>query len=284
MYTYPEYLSTTQASSPMAVQTVVAQAQPGMLGDYLQHSPGHEDSLPPPQETPYFGHYSASGVSVGQDHDGLQSYQTYLSNAMTDNSYGLMERPSLPDINGSSYHRPLAPSTHAPMAPIMEQTPSGSYHREVMPLARLSPQSYSRGPLLVKRHATRKPRARKGVKKEPASPLLPQPMGPGGRTDTSGPADEVTLDEKTPGDLRRLWEIRMKWQKKKGHGMWDDIVREYKGREADGLSDDKRTQVKANLQMKIHRGVMKHGSWPERDVSCPLPPRVLLSYFAGCRS
>lgn len=299
MYSYPDYLSgTTQASSPMAIQSSVTQAPHDMLNSYLQHSPGHEDPLPPPQAHPYFGHYSASTVSVGQEPDGLPSYQNYLTSAMNDGSYGLMERPSLPDINsgggGGSYtHRPLAPNTHAhatPMAPILQQPPPEPFRRDLIPISRLSPQSYSpRGaPVMVKRHPSRKPRARKGggVKREQStSPTLAQTFGTlggggGGGGDGSGngvglglgvdpdaPVEEVTLDDKTPDDLRRLWEIRKKWCKKKGHGMWEDIVREYKGAEAEGLSDDKKTQIKANLQMKVHRGVLKHGSWPESDVS-----------------
>ncbi|KAK7743461.1 hypothetical protein SLS53_003995 [Cytospora paraplurivora] len=273
MYTYPDYMNgTTQASSPMAIQTPPTHAPHDMLGGYLQHSPGHEDPLPPPQTNPYFGHYTASSVSVGQEPDGIPSYQTYLSNAINDNSYGLLERPSLPELNGNAYtHRPLAPSAHTPMAPIMEQTPPGTYRRDLLPISRLSPTGYARpSPVLVKRHPSRKPRARKSVVKKEQStspPLSQQSFGieVSSRSDSDAPTEEVTLDDKTPEELRRLWDIRMKWQKKKGHGMWEDIVREFMGPEADSLSEDKKTQVKANLQMRVHRGVMKHGSWPEND-------------------
>ncbi|ROW07806.1 hypothetical protein VMCG_03415 [Cytospora schulzeri] len=274
MYTtYPDYLSgTTQASSPMPVQTAVSHAPHDML--YLHHhSPGHEESIPPPQANPYFGHYSASGVSVGQDADGIpSSYHGYLSSGMHD-SYG-----GLPDIGGNYTHRPLAPNTHTPMAPILQQPPPGQYRRDVMPISRLSPTSFSRpAPVVVKRHPSRKPRvrgSRGNLKREPSSsPPLSQAFGFDGSAAARGdnnnnpdaPAEEVTLDEKTPGELRRLWEIRKKWQKKKGHGMWEDIVREFVGPESDALTDDKKTQLKANLQMRVHRGVMKYGSWPESD-------------------
>ncbi|KUI70956.1 hypothetical protein VM1G_05844 [Cytospora mali] len=269
MYPYPDYLGgTTQASSPMAVQTAVTQAPHDML--YLHHSPGHEDPLPPPQANPYFGHYSASSVSVGQEQDGISSYSNYLNNAMHDNSYGMMERPSLPDIGNSYTHRPLAPSTHTHMATILQQPQPGPYRRDLMPISRLSPTNFTRAPpVVVKRHPTRKPRVRgKVVKREQSSsPPLSQGFGldGSGRADPDTPAEEVTLDEKTPDDLKRLWDIRRKWQKKKGHGMWEDIVREFTGPEADNLSDDKKTQLKANLQMRVHRGVMKYGSWPESD-------------------
>lgn len=159
------------------------------------------------------------------------------------------------------------------MAPIMEQSPPGPYRRDPLPISRLSPTGYAgSSPVLVKRHPSRKPRARKNVVKKEQStspPLSQQSFGleVSPRSNSDAPAEEVTLDDKTPEDLRRLWDIRMKWQKKKGHGMWEDIVREYMGPEADSLSDDKKTQVKANLQMRVHRGVMKHGSWPESDVS-----------------
>lgn len=265
MYPYTDYMSgTTQASSPMPVQTAVSHAPHDML--YIHHhSPGHEDPLPP-QAAPYFGHYSASSVSVGQEADGIPSYHGYMNNTMHDNSYA-----NLPDIGGNyTTHRPLAPNTHTPMAPILQQPPPGPYRRDVMPISRLSPSSFSRPtPVIVKRHPSRKPRVRsKGNLKREASssPPLPQAFGlDGSRSDPDSLAEEVTLDDKTPGELRRLWEIRKKWQKKKGHGMWEDIVREFVGPESDALSEDKKTQLKANLQMRVHRGVMKYGSWPESD-------------------
>lgn len=79
-----------------------------------------------------------------------------------------------------------------------------------------------------------------------------------------GPDEEVTLDDKTPQDLRRLWDTRRKWLSKKGNGMWEDIMMEYYGE--DHMTENKKTQVKAALQMKIHRMLLKHGKWPERDV------------------
>lgn len=272
MYTYPDYLSgTTQASSPMPVQNTVSHAPHDML--YIHHhSPGHEDPLPPPQANPYFGHYSASAVSVGQEADGIPSYQNYMNNGMHD-SYA-----SLPDIGGNYTHRPLAPSTHTPMAPILQQPPPGPYRRDVMPISRLSPTPFSRpAHVVVKRHPSRKPRVRsKGNMKREASSSPPMPQAFGFDGSTTDPdaatAEEVTLDEKTPSDLKRLWEIRKKWQKKKGHGMWEDIVREFMGPESDNLTGDKKTQLKANLQMRVHRGVMKYGSWPESDVSTQPTP------------
>lgn len=76
------------------------------------------------------------------------------------------------------------------------------------------------------------------------------------------------LDHKAPADLRRLWSTRQKWLSMKGHGMWENIVRDSLGpEEADALTEDKKKQVKASLQMKIHRGVLRHGIWPACDVS-----------------
>ncbi|KAJ0122726.1 hypothetical protein J7T55_003242 [Diaporthe amygdali] len=269
MYPYPDFLtSTSQASSPMAVPATVSQApHHDILGPYnIHNSPGHEDSIPPPQPNPYFGHYSASSVSVGPDPDGLPSY--YLQNAINENSYGLLRGSSLPDIGSGSYtHRPLAPN-------LLQHTQPGPYRRDVVPISRLSPSNYGRPPpLQLKRHSSRKPSARKArVKKEQSSspPMVSQPF----RVDEAGrsgdttrlPEDEVDLDHKTPADLRRLWNIRQNWYGKRGHGMWDNIIKDFLGpEEADALSEDKKTQVKANLQMKIHRGVLRHGSWPQRD-------------------
>lgn len=88
--------------------------------------------------------------------------------------------------------------------------------------------------------------------------------------DGSGPADyseEVTLDDKTPSELRRLWDTRRSHLGKKGNGMWDDIMEEYYGQ--DCRSENKKTQLKAALQMKIHRMLLKHGQWPAKDVRMP---------------
>ncbi|KKY35028.1 hypothetical protein UCDDA912_g04978 [Diaporthe ampelina] len=265
MYPYSDYVnSTSQASSPMAAQTTVTQASHDILGPYIQNSPGHEDPIPP-QPAPYFGHYSASSVSVGPEPDGLPSY--YIHEAINDNSYGLIRGTGMPDINGGSYtHRPLAPN-------MLQQPHQGQYHRDVLPISRLSPANYGRPPpVQVKRHPNRKPSARKArVKKEQSS--SPPTVSQAFRFDDTisggeavAPEGEVDLDHKTPADLRRLWSIRQKWFGRKGHGMWENIIKEFLGPEkADALSEDKKTQVKANLQMKIHRGVLRHGSWPARD-------------------
>lgn len=266
MYPYSDYVnSTSQASSPMAVPATVTQASHDILGPYIQNSPGHEDHIPP-QPAPYFGHYSASSVSVGTEPDGITSY--YMHDVM-DNSYGLIRGTGLPDINSGSYtHRPLAPN-------MLQQPPQGQYRRDVLPISRLSPTNYGRPPpVQAKRHPSRKPSARKSrVKKEQSS--SPPAIPPAFRFDDAGrggeavePEEEVDLDQKTPADLRRLWGIRQKWFGRKGHGMWENIIRDFLGpEEADALSEDKKTQVKANLQMKIHRGVLRHGKWPASDVS-----------------
>lgn len=278
MYPYSDYVnSTSQASSPMPVQATVTQASHDILGPYIQNSPGHEDSIPP-QPAPYFGHYSASSVSVGTEPDGLPSY--YMQDVINDNSYGLIRGTGLPDINGGSYtHRPLAPN-------MLQQPQQGQYRRDVLPISRLSPTNYGRPPpAQVKRHPNRKPSARKArVKKEQSSspPTIPQAFrfndaGRGG--EAVEPEEEVDLDQKTPADLRRLWSIRQKWFNRKGHGMWENIIRDFLGpEEADALSEDKKTQVKANLQMKIHRGVLRHGKWPESDVSTH-PKHITTSHW-----
>lgn len=264
MYPYSDYVnSTSQASSPMPVQATVTQAPHDILRAYIQNSPGHEETIPPPQSAPYFGHYSASSVSVGTEPDGLPS--CYITDVIGENPYGLMR--GLPDIHSGSYtHRPLAPN-------MLQQPQQSQYRRDVLPISRLSPASYGRPPpVQAKRHPSRKPSARKArVKKEQSTspPAMTQPFlfedaSRGG--EPVAPEEDVSLDHKAPADLRRLWTIRQKWFARKGHGMWENIIRDFLGaEEADALSEDKRTQVKANLQMKIHRGVLRHGIWPARN-------------------
>lgn len=266
MYPYSDYLNgTSQASSPMPVHATVTQAPQGILGPYLHNSPGHEESIPPPP--PYYGAYSASSVSAGPETDGLPSY--YIQNPMNDSSYGLLRGSNLPDISNGSYtHRPLVPN-------MLQQPQPGPYRRDAVPISRISPTNFGRPPpVQVKRHPSRKPSARKArVKKEQSSSpsIMPQPFRfdeAGRSSQLAAPEEEVELDHNAPADLRRLWSIRENCSGKKGHGMWEEIIRDYLGpAEADALSEDKKTQLKANLQMKIHRGVLRHGNWPSRDVS-----------------
>ncbi|KAI3392124.1 hypothetical protein diail_6136, partial [Diaporthe ilicicola] len=264
MYPYSDYINgTSQASSPMSVHATVSQAPQGILGPYLHNSPGHEESIPPPP--PYFGAYTASSVSVGQEPDGLPSY--YLENSMNTGSYGLIRGTNLPDISSGAYtHRPLAPN-------MLHQPQPGPYRRDPVPISRLSPINFGRPPIVqVKRRPSRKPSARKArLKKEQSSspPIMPQPFrlasaGRGG--EAAAPEDEVELDPKTPAEFRRLWAIRGNCAGNRGHGMWEDIVKKWLGPEkAEALSDDKKTKLKANLQMKVHRGILRYGSWPSRD-------------------
>lgn len=268
MYPYPEYMNTNQATSSMPMPSTVAEATHDLM-PYLQHpqhpSPGHEDAHPPPQSTPYFGSYTVSGASHDQE-----TY--YLPNGGDIGGLGLLRQ----DVNGGGAytHRPLAPITqHSPMfnanppshyrLPRLEPTTSPSAHGRQYSVPR------------ARRDRTRKNSARLSLhRRDSFSP----PVQPGSymhsvedaglamsEIEDDGPDEEVTLDDKTPADLRRLWDTRRKWLVKKGNGMWEDIMVEYLGEEA--LTENKKTQVKAALQMKIHRMLLKHGKWPERDVS-----------------
>jgi hypothetical protein len=50
--------------------------------------------------------------------------------------------------------------------------------------------------------------------------------------------------------------------------MWDTIMKDFLGpEEAISLSKDKKAKVKASLQMKVHRGVLRHGKWPECNMN-----------------
>jgi hypothetical protein len=86
------------------------------------------------------------------------------------------------------------------------------------------------------------------------------------------PKEDVELDLNAPAELRRLWNIRQKWICEKGQGMWDSIVEDLLGPdETIALSEEKKMRVKASLQMKVHRGVLRHGKWPECDVNMKPP-------------
>lgn len=301
MYPYPEYIhaSATQAPPSMSMSMPMPSTltPDATLLPYLHHqhhpSPSshpHHDDHPAPQSNPYFGSYTVS--APGHEQQQQQHDQYYAAGDL--GALGLLR-------NDSYTHRPLAPMQHQqqqhPSPPMFGGGGPPSHYR----LPRLSPGAggHSRQYSVPRAAARRDRAARKNSaralsishqqqRRESFSP--PPPGGEEGsymqqqkngedvmagmhhhhvgmELDDGGPDEEVTLDDKTPADLRRLWDTRRKWIGKKGNGMWEDIMTEYLGE--DNLTENKKTQVKAALQMKIHRMLLKHGKWPERDVRIP---------------
>lgn len=265
---YPDYLHhhTTQATSSMSMQASAAETPEHF---FINSSPGPEDSIPPPQSKLYLGAFSASNVSVAPETD---AYPGYLHNPGMDSQMSLLRASNLSDVNAGSYtHRPLGPMSQGPpMASLLPHSPQDLEHYRQLSLPRLSPGLHStvRQPHANKRDPSRKPLARR---RRPSPPHL-QAMYPLAEAPApvmaadDGPVENVTLDDKTPQDLVRLWEIRKKHRSQKGNGMWENITAEFFRDEPLG-SDTKKQQLKAQLQMKIHRMLLKHGVWPERDVS-----------------
>lgn len=259
---YPDYLhNTTQATSSLSMQPTVAETSHDF---FMQDSPGPEDNIPPPQPKLYLGAFGASNVSVAPEPD---HYPGYLHNPGMDSPMGLLRASNLPDVNAGSYtHRPMAPTNMSqgpPMTSLLHHSPQDHYRH--IPLPRLSPSAHSG------RQPTKRDPARKAARRRRATPPMQamysinEESAPPIVID-DGPDEEVTLDDKTPQDLRRLWNIRKKHLSRKGNGMWEDIMAEYY-HEGNLGSDNKKTQAKAGLQMKIHRMLLKHGVWPHRDVS-----------------
>lgn len=307
MYSYPDYTTTT-SSMPMQTAAVADAAAPHELLSYHLHgSPGHHGEQqqappPPPQSQPYFGSYS---VSVPQE---PVPEHYYLQGGTIDNPLGLLRADVSSSGGGSSFtHRALAPLAQA--SPSMAPTTMIHHHQQPAPppqyssrreldmaLPKLSsPPTHSRHTSLsLRRDPARKTKARRsnsssnnnssGNNRRDSS-YSPPAQGQyqfgeevmaaeGGGAGDNGPDEEVTLDDKTPADLRRLWDTRRKWLGKKGNGMWEDIMVEYLGEE--GHSENKKTQVKAALQMKIHRMLLKHAEWPARDVSTSYPSSTFI--------
>lgn len=244
----------------MSMQAVVAESSDHF---FMQDSPGPEDTIPPPQPKLYLGAFGASNVSVAPEPD---SYPGYLHHSGMDSSLGLLRA----DVNAGSYtHRPLAPSamTQAPSMPsLLHHSPADVDHYRQIPLPRLSPAAHpGRSQSTNKRDPQRKARRRRAT--PPMQTMYPinEALAPGMMED-DGPDGEVTLDDKAPQELQRLWDIRKKYLSRKGNGMWEDIMAEYYN-DDHMTSENKKTQLKAGLQMKIHRMLLKHGVWPQRDVS-----------------
>ncbi|KAF3762164.1 hypothetical protein M406DRAFT_72186 [Cryphonectria parasitica EP155] len=271
MYAYPDYMnSVSHVTSSMSMPTTVAEQSQDLMGSYLHHSPGHEEP-PPPPSTPYYGSYSVSVPPEPTD----SPY--YLQNAALDNNHMRMLQA---DVNGGGAYTPrrLAPPSHAP--PPMSSTLLAAsshnphaYQREFqISFPKLSPHG-RHASLPIRRDPARKAKARRN-KKGSLSPSAQKSIRVGSVGAPAAPdntvakenevlEEEVTLDDNTPADLRRLWDIRKRWLGKKGNGMWEDIMVEYQGEE--NFSENKKTQIKAALQMKIHRMLLKHGKWPTRD-------------------
>ncbi|KAJ4393913.1 hypothetical protein N0V93_003130 [Gnomoniopsis smithogilvyi] len=269
MYPYSDYsgsVSQPASSSSMSMPAGTEPSQHDHLLPFLHHpSPSgqhHEEAAPPPppQATPYFGSYN---VSVPQEHD-----QYYLPHAGDIGPLGLLRQ----DVHGGGSY------THRPLAALGQQQHATVFSPHQQPyqhgLARLSPtQSRQYSVPRARRERNRKASARRGGSIHRRGSFSPPGMysrpGENGmplhhsHIEDDEPDEGVTLDDKTPADLRRLWDTRRKWLGKKGNGMWENIMQEYLGEEH--MTENKKTQVKAALQMKIHRMLLKHGKWPERD-------------------
>lgn len=258
---YSDYMhATSQATSSMSMQSVAAEASHDF---FLQNSPGPDDGIPPPQPKLYLGAFSVSNVSAAPEPD---PYPGYSYSSGMDSPMGVLRHASLPDINPGSYtHQPL---NHSSMSSLLHHSPQDPYRR-IPPLPRLSPTHHT----TIRPQSTRGQPGRKAARRRRATP--PNALQAMYRIDEAavpvmieddGPAEEVTLDDKAPSDLQRLWDIRKKHLSRKGNGMWEDIMTEYY-QEENLASENKKTQLKAGLQMKIHRMLLKHGVWPKRDVS-----------------
>lgn len=300
MYPYPEYMHTNQgapSSMPPMPGSTVAEANNTTHHDLLPYlhasPPGHDDAgphhhhHPPPQSNPYFGSYTVSAAAHEQEQQQQQQYYHLPPHAPGDTigGLGLLRQ----DVNGGGGGG--AYTHHRPLAPITQQQQHAMFHPSHFRLPRLEPtttttttttQQHGRqySVARARRDRTRKNSARLSMhRRDSFSPPQQQQqhgsymhacedvvgLAMAQMEDDAGPDEEVTLDEKTPTDLQRLWDVRRKWIGKKGNGMWENIMVDYLGEES--LTENKKTQVKASLQMKIHRMLLKHGKWPERDVS-----------------
>lgn len=255
---YPEYTlhHASQATSSMTMQPTVAETTPHDF--FVQRSPGPEDTNPPPPAEFYLGAFGASSVSVAPK---TEPYPTYLHNTAG------MESPMdllRADVNAGSYtHRPMTTTGIAQtpsMPPLLHNSPQEQYNPR--PLRKLSPA----------RTASKRDPARKASRRRRNSPTIKplhqihEQVDSDLLEDDGYPDEDVTLDDKASPDLQRLWDIRKRYLSRKGNGMWEDILADYYQGENIG-NDDKKTQAKAGLQMKVHRTLLKHAVWPQRDVS-----------------
>lgn len=260
----------------------------------------------PPQPQPYYGAFGVSADQAPPEHYYLppSTIDNPLGLLRADVSGGSYthHRALAPLAPLTPTAAPMATLLH-PTAAAPPSLSSPHYRRDMaMPLPRLTPSSHHhsrQSSLSLRRDPARKAKARRNNNSSNKNnnnnnnndsssrrnsfsppPQTPPPQqqqqqattgqqfcyGEGAMaTEDGGPdSGEVTLDDKTPADSRRLWETRLKYLGKKGNGMWDDIMLDYLGK--DFASENKKTQVKAALQMKIHRMLLKHGQWPAKDV------------------
>ncbi|KAH8749127.1 hypothetical protein F5883DRAFT_652904 [Diaporthe sp. PMI_573] len=242
----------------------MAQESIGMVGCYTRFSPGLKHPISQPEAIRIFDHHRTSGASQTPEPN-MQPY-SYIQDVANDNSYTIRGTGLSDSISEIDASRPV--SLDVSKAAQQEQN-----QQDMPPILGFSPMD-SRWPTPVEldrcpgqMHNTRKVSPRKVQSSSLSS--MPDELirGDAGRSgETNVAAEEVYLDDKAPAELRRLWTIRQTWFANKGHSMWENIIRDYLGPETtNALSEDKRTQVKASLQMKLHRGILRHGVWPARN-------------------
>lgn len=88
-----------------------------------------------------------------------------------------------------------------------------------------------------------------------------QPFGAGDLPSQAqrAPGERITLSEDAPEPDRYLFDLRNSMLESKGKGMWEALQAAFTERYG--------PKHRAALQMQLSRAVMKHGQWPESEVS-----------------
>lgn len=290
-------IQTSQSGSPLPLQHT-ANDMLEMHGLEASHSPPEDPGQPMVSETHWdWGHYGVSCTEPQTDMSPQLAHQSlYPLNVPPNVAPSALVRPPM-TLNHSGL--PLAPA--GPHVPVLQHSPDPrNLGPSVNPMANMGHHYHPlhQPPVLMeftplrKRHTKqrsgRSRRAPRGGVSNRAS------LNGNGYRDYEGSqqfgaspdqqtkaqrtlAEQITLSDDAPEPDRYLFELRNSMLESKGKGMWEALQSAFTGRYG--------AKERAALQMQLSRAVMKHGQWPESEVSkqiCKRSSKPLALSYTQC--
>ncbi|ORY55441.1 uncharacterized protein BCR38DRAFT_414894 [Pseudomassariella vexata] len=248
------------------------------------HSPEDHGLAVSAAEANYWGSYGVSGTEAQDD---MSPHMTSQSLFMPMHNVAPSALIRNPNAMMSSSPMPLAPAP--PQVPILRGAPNPSDLGPVVtpmdnmqqPFGNMSSQQH---PMFLDIHYATQPsssrrnlrpktqRTRDKKRSRTASRALSNhgneymatqgdaqaaSTSSGQQSQAQAPYPKIQLKETAPQEAKHLFDLRCKYDHKKGKGMWDSIMNEWEV--ANGRKD------RATLQMQITRTVCKHAKWPESE-------------------
>lgn len=275
-------IQTSQSGSPLPLQHTTNDMLE-MHGLEASHSPPEDQGQPLVSEAHWdWGHYGVSCTEPQADMSPQLAHQSLFPVNMPPNvAPSALVRPPM-SLNPSNL--PLAPA--GAHVPVLQHSPDPrNLGPSVNPMAHMGHHHYppipNQPPVLMefapsrkrnsKQRSGRSRRAPRGGVSNRASINGNGYRGYDGSQQQFGTspdqqtkaqrtlAEQITLSDDAPEADRYLFELRNSMLESKGKGMWEALQ--------SAFTDRYGPKERAALQMQLSRAVMKHGQWPESEVS-----------------